>query len=100
LQALFSNLKQSKSMIYKIFLLLLLVVSFLQAICSSQRLKQKTKRKQNMPKQKKNTSESNAEVVYNNLNSNQFALPKLESFSPQGFYLLKEKGLVSKTYLL
>jgi hypothetical protein len=69
-------------MIYKIFpSLLLLVVSFLQAICSSQRLKQKTKQKtkQKLPKQK-NTSESNAEVVYNNLNSNQFALPK-ESFT-------------------
>jgi hypothetical protein len=41
LQALFSNLKQSKSMIYKIFLpVATSSCFFLQAICSSQRLKQ------------------------------------------------------------
>jgi hypothetical protein len=37
--------------------------------------------------------ESNEEAVYNSLHSNQFALPKLESFTEalKGFYLLKEK---------
>jgi hypothetical protein len=60
----------------------------------------KAENKTEVAKKKKNTSESNAEVVYNNLNSNQFALPKLELYkSPQGFYLLKEKGLVSKNIL-
>jgi hypothetical protein len=56
LQALFSNLKQSKSMIYKIFLpVATLVVSFLQAICSSQRLKQnKAENKTEVAKTKKN----------------------------------------------
>jgi hypothetical protein len=59
----------------------------------------KTENKTEVAKTKKNTSESNAEVVYNNLNSNQFALPKLESFTKalKGFV---EGELVSKTYLL
>jgi hypothetical protein len=44
LQALFSNLKQSKSMIYKIFPpCFLIVVSFLQAICSSSEVKTENK---------------------------------------------------------
>src|SRR3970040_1283293 len=49
----------------------------------------------------KTTSENNEETIYNSLNSNQFALPKLESFTEalKGFYLLKEKGLVSKNIL-
>src|SRR3970282_2597933 len=49
----------------------------------------------------KTTSENNEETIYNSLNSNQFALPKLDSFTEalQGFYLLKEKGLVSKNIL-
>ena len=40
-------------------------------------------------------------VVYNSLNSNNFQLPKIESFSKalEGFYLLKEKGLIQKNYL-
>jgi uncharacterized membrane protein len=42
-------------------------------------VKTENKQKKKLPKQK-NTSESNAEVVYNNLNSNQFAA-KLESFT-------------------
>jgi hypothetical protein len=38
---------------------------------------------------------------YNSLNSNHFQLPKLESFSKalEGFYLLKEKGIIKKDYL-
>jgi hypothetical protein len=49
----------------------------------------------------KTTSETNEEVVYNKLNPNQFALPKLKSFTEalKGFYLLKEKGLISKNIL-
>lgn len=43
----------------------------------------------------------NVETVYNSLHSNQFAMPKLESFAKalKGFYLLKEKGLVKKDIL-
>ena len=39
-------------------------------------------------------------MVYNNLHSNKFALPKLESFAEalKGYYLLKEKGLVQKRH--
>jgi hypothetical protein len=47
------------------------------------------------------TTETNEETVYNQLNSNQFPLPKLEVFSEalKGFNLLKEKGLVRKDVL-
>lgn len=45
--------------------------------------------------------DDNITVAYNNLHSNKFALPKLESFSEalKGYYLLKEKGLVKKEIL-
>lgn len=41
------------------------------------------------------------EEVYNSLHSNEFGIPKLESFTEalKGFYLLKEKGLVQKNIL-
>ena len=47
------------------------------------------------------SSDSNIETIYNHLNSNQFNLPKLESFAAalKGFYSLKEKGLVQKNIL-
>ena len=48
------------------------------------------------------TSDSKkVEIIYNSLNSNHFQLPKLESFSKalEGFYLLKEKGIIKKDYL-
>jgi hypothetical protein len=40
-------------------------------------------------------------TIYNALNSNHFQLPNLESFSKafQGFYLLKERGLIKKNFL-
>ncbi|WP_396171603.1 murein L,D-transpeptidase catalytic domain family protein [Flavobacterium sp.] len=46
-------------------------------------------------------SDSNIEITYNNLNANQFDLPKLESFTEaiKGFNALKEKGLVEKNIL-
>jgi hypothetical protein len=49
----------------------------------------------------KPTFESKVEIIYKSLNSNQFALPNLESFKEalKGFYLLKEKGLVQKDIL-
>ena len=45
--------------------------------------------------------EAKIELAYNNLNSNKFALPKLESFAValKGFYALKEKGLIKKDIL-
>lgn len=49
----------------------------------------------------KPTTDSNIEMVYNTLHSNQFVLPKLKSFTEalKGFYLLKEKGLIQKNIL-
>jgi uncharacterized membrane protein len=78
-------------MIYKIFLPCFSCFSFLQAICSSQRLKQKTKENKTEVKQKKNTSESNAEVVYNNLNSNQFALQIKELYKAWVLFIEGER---------
>jgi hypothetical protein len=45
--------------------------------------------------------DSKTEIVYNALKSNQFALPNIDSFTKalEGFYLLKEKGLVKKDIL-
>lgn len=49
----------------------------------------------------KSSVEANIEMAYNNLHSNEFLLPKLESFSEalKGYYLLKEKGLIQKDIL-
>ncbi len=49
----------------------------------------------------KSNPETNEELIYNSLNTNKFALPKLESFKEalKGFYILREKGLVSKNIL-
>lgn len=45
--------------------------------------------------------EAKIEMAYNNLHSNNFALPKLESFAAalKGYYSLKEKGLIKKDIL-
>ena len=45
--------------------------------------------------------ESKIEIAYNNLHSDKFALPKLESFAValKGYYSLKEKGLIKKDIL-
>ena len=47
------------------------------------------------------TVESKIESAYNNLHSDKFALPKLESFAValKGYYALKEKGLIKKEIL-
>jgi hypothetical protein len=49
----------------------------------------------------KSSVDTNIEMAYNNLHSNKFALPKLESFAEalKGYYLLKEKGLIQKDIL-
>lgn len=48
-----------------------------------------------------NLDDANVEMVYNHLHSNQYALPKLESFAKalKGYYSLKEKGLIKKNIL-
>jgi hypothetical protein len=49
----------------------------------------------------KSRVETNIEIAYNNLHSDKFTLPKLESFAEalKGYYLLKEKGLIQKDIL-
>jgi hypothetical protein len=46
-------------------------------------------------------SDSNIAILYNNINSNQFSMPNLESFKValKSFNLLKEKGLIEKNIL-
>ncbi|TDE06307.1 murein L,D-transpeptidase catalytic domain family protein [Flavobacterium hiemivividum] len=87
-------------MIYKIFpaLFLLFISNSTSSLFFSET---KAKSEIKVAKVIKITAESNAESVYNNLNSNHFALPNLQSFTEalKGFNLLKEKGLVSKNIL-
>ena len=47
------------------------------------------------------TMEAKIAMAYNNLHSDKFALPKLESFAValKGYYSLKEKGLIKKDIL-
>lgn len=49
----------------------------------------------------KSAFESNAEEIYNSLNTNEFPLPNVEGFKEalKGFYLLKDKGLIKKDIL-
>lgn len=87
-------------MIYKIFPTILLV---LFSLISTNEFFNETHdiKRMEVVKLVKTNSETSEELVYNNLNSNHFSLPKLESFAEalKGFYLLKEKGLVSKNIL-
>src|SRR5690606_20192866 len=57
--------------------------------------------KQLIPAENTPTFEEEVATVYSKLNSNNLALPKLESFSKalEGFYKMKEQGLVSKDIL-
>ena len=85
-------------MIYKFCpAVLLLILSF----SPSKLFFSETKNVKEIAKVIKTSSETNEEVIYNSLNSNQLALPKLESFTEalKGFYILKEKGLISKNIL-
>tara|TARA_R110000868_G_scaffold131114_2_gene341059 strand:- start:1200 stop:1922 length:723 start_codon:yes stop_codon:yes gene_type:complete len=87
-------------MIYKIFPTILLVVFSL--ISSNEFFNESHNiKKTEAVNLVKTSSETSEELVYHNLNSNHFSLPKLESFAEalKGFYLLKEKGLVSKNIL-
>jgi hypothetical protein len=49
----------------------------------------------------KSNFDTEIEMVYHNLQCNQFAMPNQESFTEalKGFYLLKEKGLIKKDIL-
>lgn len=87
-------------MIYKTFLASVLVFfsfSISETILSAPKNTEKNK----IAIDVKSNTDSNVEMVYNNLHSNQFSLPKLKSFTEalKGFYLLKEKGIVKKNIL-
>jgi len=51
--------------------------------------------------EKRSTVDAKIESIYNTLNTNNFVLPELKTFSEalKGFYLLKEKGIVQKDIL-
>lgn len=85
-------------MIYKICpAVLLLILSF----SPSKYIFSESKNVKEIAEVIKTNPKNNEETIYNSLNSNQFALPKLESFTEalKGFYILKEKGLVTKNIL-
>ncbi|MFV8325153.1 murein L,D-transpeptidase catalytic domain family protein [Flavobacterium sp. ZS1P14] len=87
-------------MIYKIFpAILFMLLSFAPSKTSFSESKSVTSVV--YAKMVKSNVESNIEMAYNNLHSNEFVLPKLESFSEalKGYYLLKEKGLIQKDIL-
>lgn len=89
-------------MIYKICpAVLLLILSFSPSNLFFSDTDTVTGNVKNVAEFTKTSSETNEEIIYNRLNSNHFALPKLESFTEalKGFYLLKEKGLISKNIL-
>lgn len=87
-------------MIYKIYpLLVFLLLSFGKDSNNTPEIK-KTAIK-TIAKVEKLTVEAKIESVYNALNSNNFKLPELKTFSEalKGFYLLKEKGIIQKNIL-
>lgn len=88
-------------MIYKIYpLLVFLLLSFGKDSKNTSELKTATTR--SIAKVETNLSvEAKIENAYNTLNSNNYKLPELKSFSEalKGFYLLKEKGIIQKNIL-
>jgi hypothetical protein len=86
-------------MIYKI----ITVVLFLTLTFSSQTIypSPRNNYKSEATRIIKSSSDSNIEMIYNSLHSNQFVLPNLKSFTEalKGFYQLKEKGLIQKNIL-
>lgn len=87
-------------MIYKIYpALLFLFLSF--NTDSLESLKKINSTPKNIAKVEKLAIDVKIENVYHSLNSNNFELPELKTFSEalKGFYLLKEKGVVQKDVL-
>ncbi|MCM0664680.1 murein L,D-transpeptidase catalytic domain family protein [Flavobacterium tyrosinilyticum] len=88
-------------MIYKIYpLFVFLLLSFGKDSKSTPDLKKNATVKA-IAKVEKLTVDSKIESVYNSLNSNNFKMPELKTFSEalKGFYLLKEKGVIKKNIL-
>ncbi|MDQ6527834.1 murein L,D-transpeptidase catalytic domain family protein [Flavobacterium sp. LHD-85] len=88
-------------MIYKIYpLFVFLLLSFGKDSKNTSDLKKNATVK-TIAKVEKVTVDSKIESVYNSLNSNNFKMPELKTFSEalKGFYLLKERGVVKKNIL-
>jgi hypothetical protein len=96
-----NNTKHRLPMIYKILPILVFVLS------SFNTNKIKTTRNTKLPistlksKTTNRTFEDQVILIYSNLQSNNLALPKLESFKKamKGFYEMKEKGFIKKDIL-
>lgn len=87
-------------MIYKIYpALLFLFLSF--ATDSKNTYENKIVTSKSIAKVEKLTLDAKIESVYSTLNSNNFKLPELRTFSEalKGFYLLREKGVIQKDIL-
>ena len=87
-------------MIYKFYpLLVFFLLSFGKDSKSTPEIKKATVK--TFAKVEKLTVDSKIESIYSTLNSNNFELPELKSFSEalKGFYLLKEKGVIQKDIL-
>lgn len=88
-------------MIYKIYpLLVFLLLSFGKDSKNTSELKNASTK--NIAKVEKNlTVDAKIANIYNTLDSNNFNLPELKTFSEalKGFYLLKERGIVQKNIL-
>lgn len=88
-------------MIYKIYpLLVFLLLSFGKDSNNTPEIKKEAITK-SIAKVEKFTVEAKIESIYHTLNSNNFNLPELRTFSEalKGFYLLKEKGIIQKDIL-
>lgn len=87
-------------MIYKIYpLLVFLLLSFGKDSNNTPEIKKAVTK--SIAKVERLTVESKIESIYHTLNSKNFNLPELRTFSEalKGFYLLKEKGVVQKDIL-
>lgn len=87
-------------MLYKIFsAILLLSYSINSNEANFTRLA--ISKKQEVTPVSTNALDSKIKIIYQSLDSNQFALPALKSFTEalKGFYLLREKGLIQKDIL-
>lgn len=87
-------------MIYKIYpALLFLFLSF--ATDSKNTYENENVTSKSIAKVEKRAIDAKIESVYNTLNSNNFKLPELRTFSEalKGFYLLRDRGIVQKDIL-
>ncbi|OXG00857.1 L,D-transpeptidase-like protein [Flavobacterium araucananum] len=87
-------------MIYKIYpLVVFLLLSFGKDSSNTPEVEKATTK--SIAKVEKFAVEAKIENIYNTLNSNNFNLPELRTFSEalKGFYLLREKGVVQKDIL-